>query len=514
MRPVLSRDEMRNFDRHAIESAKVPSLLLMENAGRGAADTLYAKFGASRRAVVCCGSGNNGGDGFVVARRLMTLGVRVHVLCSAPLERLTTDAKVMREAYEALGGKTEALTVEALEAWLGPQGPEASVVVDALLGTGLEREIQSPLREVIEAINGSGAPVVSLDIPSGLHTDTGVVLGTAVRASLTVCFGHAKLGLMTPVGLAHSGELVVTDIGVPSNLYTQVGQSAWAVDASDLGTMLRAREPGAHKGDSGRIGVLAGSPGTIGAAHLVARGALRAGAGLVTLLNIDSVITRLEGQVRETMTARLDESSLSDSLANVTAKLQALAIGPGLGTGDASRTLVHAALELPCAKVFDADALTILADNPKSLRLCQGRAVITPHPGEAARLLGVTTAAVESDRFASVRRLVDLTGCVTLLKGARTLIAGPEQLPHINLTGSPTLATGGAGDVLTGIIGALLAHSAPFQAALLGAGIHGLCGELWSARMGSDRGMLASEIADEIPRAIAQLSTGGQSLTD
>ena len=514
MRPVLSRDEMRNFDRYATESGRVPALLLMENAGRGAADTIYSRFATSRRVVVCCGGGNNGGDGFVVARRLMTLGVRVGVLCNAPTNRLGDDARIMREAYEALGGKTEVLSVGSLEALLGARASEECLVVDALLGTGLEREIQSPLREVIESINCSRAPVVSLDTPSGLHADTGAVLGVAVRAAFTVCFGHAKLGLMTPVGLDHTGELVIVDIGVPPALYAQVGHSAWAVDSGDLASMLQRRGPAAHKGHSGRIAVLAGSPGTVGAARLVARGALRAGAGLVTVVNVDAVITRLEGQVEETMTARLDEAAPADSLERIVTKMDALAVGPGLGVGETSQALVRTALDLPCAKVFDADALTILAEDPAKLRACKGNAVITPHPGEAARLLGVTPADIESDRFGSIRRLVELTECVTLLKGARTLIAGPEQLPHINLSGSPALATGGAGDVLTGIIAALLAHGEPFSAALLGAGVHGLCGELWSSRLGADRGMLASEIADEVPRAFAQLSTSSQRLTD
>jgi NAD(P)H-hydrate epimerase len=252
----------------------------------------------------------------------------------------------------------------------------------------------------------------------------------------------------------------------------------------------------------------------VGAAHLVARGALRAGAGLVTLLNFDAVIRQLETQVTEVMTARIDEQAPAASLRDRTKTSKVVALGPGLGTGGSTLELVHGALELACVKVLDADALTVLSGSGEALQECRGPAIITPHPGEAARLLQITVAEVEANRFDALRRLVELTQSTVVLKGSRSLVGAPGQLPHINTTGSGVLATGGAGDVLTGIIAALAVQVDPFTAALLGVGIHGLCGDCWGARVGSDRGMLASEIADEVPRVLAQLSARRRRLTD
>jgi len=499
---------MREFDRHASEVGKLPSLLLMENAGRGAAEAIVRRF-PGRRCLVVCGSGNNGGDGYVVARRMLTLGIDVSVLSSTPAERLGADAACMRQAYLALGGRIAALTPEAL----GNVGAsDASVIVDALLGTGLDREVREPLLSVIEAINRAPCPVASLDIPSGLDADTGRVLGAAVRADFTITFAHPKLGLLTPRGLEHTGRLEVADIGVPGHLVQHVGHSAVTVEAADLRGLAGKRRASAHKGDSGRVAILAGSAGTIGAAHLVARATLRAGAGLVTIINFDDVATRLEAQVSEVMTARLNPAAPAESLADLTRHSDALVIGPGLGVHASTRELVLAALELPCAKIIDADALSVLASNPAVLARATN-AILTPHPGEAARLLGESAGAIEDDRFGSLARLVELTGAVVILKGAHSLIGAPDQLPHINTTGSPVLATGGSGDALAGILAAFSVGRTPFEAAQLAVGVHGLAGESWQQRTGADRGLLASEIADELPRVLAQLSGATREMT-
>lgn len=481
----------------------------MENAGRGATDSLLVEFGNSRRVVVCCGSGNNGGDGFVVARRLMTRGVDVLVFSTAALERLSPDSRVMRQAYEGLGGRVESLTPETLRAVLTP----GVVVVDALLGTGLDREVKGATRSIIEAINAVPCSVVSLDIPSGLDADSGAVLGVAVESDLTVTFAHLKLGLLTPRGRTHAGKLVVTDIGVPADLVEHVGHSALAVEPGDLSKLLGKRSAASHKGDSGRVSIVAGSPGTLGAARLVAHGALRAGAGLVTLVNFDDCATRLEGQVSEAMTARLDRTAPAKSLQELAASANSVVVGPGLGTDETARELVLAALSLPCPKVFDADALSVLSKEPGALAHCATPCILTPHPGEAARLLGKSAAEVEADRFKSLEQLVELTQCVVVLKGAHTLVGGPNHTTRINMSGGPALATGGAGDVLAGIIGAYCVALPPLEAATLGVGVHGLCGESWQARIGADRGLLASEIADEVPRVLAQLSSGGRTMT-
>lgn len=499
---------MREFDRYASEVGKLPSLLLMENAGRGAADTIVRHF-PGRRCVVVCGSGNNGGDGYVVARRMLTLGIDVRVLSSTPAERLGPDAASMHQAYHALGGSTALLTPEALA---NIEAADASVIVDALLGTGLDREVREPLFSVIEAINRAPCPVVSLDIPSGLDADTGSVLGTAVRADLTITFAHPKLGLLTPRGLEHTGLLEVADIGVPGQLVQHVGHSAVTVEAAELKSLLGQRSASSHKGDSGRVAILAGSAGTIGAARLVARAALRAGAGLVTIINFDDVVTRLEAQVSEVMTARLDPAAPAESLSTLARNSDALVLGPGLGVNDRTHELVLAALELPCAKVIDADALSLLASNPALLARAS-RTILTPHPGEAGRLLGTSAGSIEHDRFGSLARLVELTQAVVILKGAHSLIGAPGELPHVNTTGSAVLATGGSGDVLAGLLGAFSVGRTPFRAAQLAAGVHGLAGESWQQRTGADRGLLASEIANELPRVLAQLSGAAREMT-
>jgi len=492
---------MREFDRHASEVGKLPSLLLMENAGRGAAEAIVRHF-PGRRCVVVCGSGNNGGDGYVVARRMLTLGIDVQVLSSTPAERLGPDAAIMQQAYRALGGSTAALTPEAL-AHVG--SADSTVIVDALLGTGLDREVREPLSSVIEAINRAPCPVASLDIPSGIDADTGSVLGVAVRADLTITFAHPKLGLLTPRGLEHTGRLEVADIGVPGELVQHVGHSAVTIECADLKGLADRRGASSHKGDSGRVAILAGSPGTIGAARLVARAALRAGAGLVTIINFDDVATRLEAQVSEVMTARLDPAAPAESLSELARHSDALVIGPGLGVNDRTRELVLAALELPCAKVIDAGALSVLASNPGVLARAS-RTILTPHPGEAGRLLGESASAIERDRFESLASLVQLTQAVVILKGAHSLVGAPGELPRVNTTGSAVLATGGSGDVLAGILGAFSVGRTPFEAAQLAVGVHGLAGESWQRRTGADRGLLASEIADELPRVLAQLS--------
>lgn len=500
---------MRQFDQHASEVGKVPSLLLMENAGRGAAEAIARHF-PGRSCVVVSGSGNNGGDGFVVARRMLTLGVDVCVLASTPVERSEPVAAIMRQAYEALGGRIAALTPEALA---GVGSPQPTVIVDALLGTGLDRAVTGPLASVIEAINRAPCPVVSLDVPSGIDADTGRVLGVAVEADLTLTFAHPKLGLLTPRGVEHSGRLEVVDIGVPAQLVEHVGHSAVTTDASVLVRLVTRRPATTHKGRSGRVSIVAGSAGTVGAARLVARAALRAGAGLVTIVNFDEVATRLEAQVNEVMTARLNPAAPGESLIELTRHSDAIVIGPGLGVNERTRELVEAALELGCTKIIDADALSVLASNPEVLAKAS-RTILTPHPGEAGRLLGTDASAIEDDRFGSLARLIELTQSVVVLKGAYSLIGAPGQLPHVNMTGSPVLATGGSGDVLAGMLGAFSVGLSAFETARLAVGLHGLCGESWQRRTGADRGLLASEVADELPLVLAQVSEAQRTMTD
>jgi ADP-dependent NAD(P)H-hydrate dehydratase / NAD(P)H-hydrate epimerase len=515
MIPVLSREQIRAFDRHATETCGVPSLVLMENAGRGAADAIDGLLGARGRVVVVCGPGNNGGDGFVVARRLLAKGHALDVFLVADAARLRGDAAQNHAAWRGLGGAVTELSrdddLPALERGLDGAG----AVVDALLGTGLDRDVEGRLRRVIEIVNRAACLRVALDIPSGLHADTGAVLGVALRADVTVTFAQWKLGLLTSIGAEHAGRVEVADIGVPASLWRapSVGQSAEQVEASDVARAIAPRPLAAHKASAGRVVAVAGSAGKSGAALLVAHGALRAGAGLVTVANFPDAAAALDQRVIEAMTARLDPARVEASLDEALAGAKVVAIGPGLGLDARARRVVdHVVLGWDGVKVVDADALTHFAGRAAELARAKGRLVLTPHPGEMSRLLGVGASDVERDRFASLARAVELTGAVVLLKGPRTLVGAPGELPAVNASGCPALATAGAGDVLTGIASALACNVVPRLAAISAAFIHGRAAERWAERTGADRGLLAHEIGDEVPAVLAALTSAGAAL--
>ncbi len=504
MIPVLSRAEMRAFDAHASAACQVPSLLLMENAGRGAADLIAARLERGARVAVVCGAGNNGGDGFVVARRLLTLGCDPRVYSLVPRDRLTGDALANQRSFVGVGGSV--VEVEPSQAHeLGAGLDAAEAVVDAIFGTGLDREITGFFRQAIELINGARGRIIALDVPSGIDADTGAVLGVAIRAHTTITFAHPKLGLWTPSGLEHAGKVEVVDIGVPNQEVARVGHHAEIVEASDVRGAIGTRGVKTHKVSAGRVLVIAGSPGKIGAALLAARGALRAGAGLVTIAGFPETTALLDQRVLEIMTARIDPDKIEESLDQLLERADAVAIGPGLGLGDQARRIVdHVVLHAEKLKVVDADAITHFSGRAEQLRGVPGAVVLTPHSGEMARILSGTAAEVEADRFAAVARAVALTGSVVLLKGHRTLIGAPDERVAVNPTGGSALATGGSGDVLTGMLAAFGTQLTARRAAYTAAYVHGSAGERRSAQ-GVDRGVLAHEIADEVPLAIGAL---------
>ena len=498
---VLSREQMRAFDQHAITKCKVPSVVLMENAGRNAAEVVEGVLALGSRVAVVCGPGNNGGDGFVVARHLAASGNDVTVYLLAEARKLSGDALLNHDAWLGLGGAVTYLPTEDLSALeLG----DVDVIVDGIFGTGLDRDVGGRQRIAIERINAAGVPVVALDIPSGLHANTGAVLGVAVDADVTVTFAHPKLGLLTSAGAAHAGEVHVVDIGVPAELLHDHG--AEIVEASDVAALLEPRPIDAHKVSVGHVFAVAGSAGKTGAALLVARGALRAGAGLATVCTFPDAADSIDLRALEEMTARIDPNALESSLDEILSRAGAIAIGPGLGLDERARRVVdHVVLGWDGPKVVDADAISHFAGRAAERARAKGSLVLTPHPGELGRLLGIESKDVEADRFAAVARAVELTGAVVLLKGPRTLIAAPGEFPVVNVSGAPALATGGAGDVLTGIIAALCSTLAPRWAAIAGAYVHGASAEEWCERVGADRGLVAHEIADGVPAVLAKL---------
>ena len=503
MKPVLSRAQMRAFDAHAIEQCHVPGIVLMENAGRGATDVLVRELCAGdasgARVAVVCGTGNNGGDGLVVARRLAVEGARPVVVVVGDLAKVSGDARANLEGWRGLGGEVRELCAGAPLSVLTDALGGAEIVVDALFGTGLDRAIEGVFADVVRAINASSAKRFALDMPSGLDADTGVALGVAVEATSTATFGHPKLGLMTPNGARLAGRMHVVDIGVPASLASHIGDLAHVMETADVARWMVARSPGAYKGSAGHVLVLGGSPGKVGAPQLVARGALRAGAGLVTIATGPEAAASIEARVLEVMTVRIDPSKVAESLDEVLKQKQAVAVGPGLGLDDAARAMVAHLLAVWSGPiVIDADGLTMNAGQPDVFRQAK-KAILTPHPGEAGRLLGRPTAEVEADRYRAARDLGAATGAVVVLKGAHTIVASPDSRVAISPVSCPALATAGAGDVLSGIVAAMACALPPFEAACAGVMLHALSGEAWStAHGGADRGMLASDIADTL----------------
>lgn len=514
---VLSRAQMREFDRLATALLGIPSVVLMENAGRGAAEVVAEELGITSagrrpRVLVVAGTGNNAGDGYVLARRLLLLGARVDVYALHNPDRLRGDALVNQCAYVAGGGSLHVLSDEELPTFESAM-TQVDVVIDALFGTGLDRPIEGFEREVILRMNAAACPRIALDLPSGLDADTGAALGVAVRAELTITFAAYKPGLLTPQGLQYSGRVRIVDIGVPPSALLGAGESASLLEPFDARAAIGSRAASAHKVASGRVLVLAGSPGKLGAALLVGHGALRAGAGLVTLAGHPELVDALDLRVLEAMTARISPEDFESSLDALLTTAGVVAIGPGIGFDEFALKLVErVVLHHTGPVVVDADAISHFRGQPERLASAAGPRILTPHTGELARLLGATSAEIEADRFRNLNQAVELTRATVLMKGPHTLIATPGRLPVVSSLGSPALATGGAGDVLSGVIAALACQLEPFPAAYVGAYLHARAGESWSRRAGADRGLLAHEIADLIPVTLAELSGGSSKL--
>ncbi|HZZ82967.1 MAG TPA: NAD(P)H-hydrate dehydratase [Anaeromyxobacteraceae bacterium] len=496
---LATAEEMRAIDRAAIDDLAVPGLALMERAGRAVAEAALALAGPGGRFLVLCGGGNNGGDGFVAARLLAAAGRLVEVYALAPPERLGPDARAMRE--------------EALAKGLEPRDPPAlarahagagDVVVDAILGTGLSRAPEGALGEGIAAalrLRGAGARVLSVDVPSGLSADTGSPPGACVQADRTVTFGFLKRGLVFHPGAGLAGEVTVADIGLPPAAAARVPSRCELLTTAEARALVPRRDRDAHKGEAGRLLVIAGSPGKSGAAHLCLAGALRGGVGLTWLAAPAEVLPFALGGLPEAMSVALagdgplGESDLGPLLEAAMA-VDAIVAGPGIPRGGETGPLLRELLARSGKPaVLDADALNALADEPGDVAPLPATTVLTPHPGELARLLRSSIAEVQRDRVATAAAAAETLGCAVVLKGARTVVAAPEMVPAVVPTGNPGMATGGTGDVLAGVAGALLAGGlAPFDAARAAAFVHGRAGDLAARRLG-ERGLLASDLA-------------------
>ena len=475
---LYTASQVREFDRIAIEEFGLPGAQLMERAGTRAYHWLRARWPGVREILVVCGVGNNGGDGLVLARLAKTAGLQVRVLQLGDPERLQGDALSMANAWRQAGGEIEPYRDL-------PGRPE--IIVDAILGTGLERAVTGPWASAIEAINRHPAEVFSLDIPSGLHADSGRVMGDAVEATATMSFIALKRGMFTGQGPDYCGEIVFDPLDVPAKIYARQLLSARRMDWAKLVRQLTPRRRTAHKGDFGHLLVIGGGPGYPGAVRLAAEGAARSGVGLVTVATHRDHAATLNLGRPELMCRSVD--SLED-LVPLIQQATAIALGPGLGRSEWGERIYLAAVGSGLPMVLDADGLNWLAKYP----VHRDNRIITPHPGEAARLLGCTNSDVQADRFAAVQQLQARFGGVVVLKGAGTLVTdGGSHPPALCSDGNPGMATGGSGDLLTGILGALIAQDyALREAAELAVCLHAAAGD--RAARGGEIGMLASDL--------------------
>jgi hydroxyethylthiazole kinase-like uncharacterized protein yjeF len=524
MFPVLTAAQMRDADRRTIEEVGLPGVVLMENAGAAVAAVILKRFPAARRLAILCGKGNNGGDGLVVARRL--LSQRPEVFLLGRRTDVKGDARLHLGAYERSGGTLA--EVPDAEAWsaIRERVFSADLIVDALLGTGLQHEPAGVIGAAIDDLADLGAPprvpIVAVDLPSGLPSDTGEVAWKTVHATCTVTFVAPKHGHVLPPACDRVGELEVADIGIPSTLLAHTAQ-LFLVEPRDAATALPPRSPAAHKGDFGHLLVIAGSLGKTGAAALCASAALRMGAGLVTVATPESALPFLAGSLRsETMTeplpltdgGALGKEALERALALAEAR-DAVVLGPGLGQGGEVRTFVRELLA-QCTRpmLIDADGLNAVAPGPKNpgavaLLRRAAATIVTPHPGEMARLRGSSTAEVQRRRLETARGFAIETGATVVLKGQRTLIADSDGRAAVNPTGNPGMATGGTGDVLAGIVGALIARGLPvWTAALAGVYLHGRAGDRAAARLGPES-LVAADLVDVLPEAILGVTADG-----
>ncbi|WP_104202114.1 NAD(P)H-hydrate dehydratase [Billgrantia saliphila] len=480
LRPLYHAAQVRELDRRTMAGG-VEGFALMQRAATAAWQSLKARWSGVKRLTVLCGGGNNGGDGHVLAALAAVAGIEVQRIALKPPEALRGDAARAAEMASAAGVGSEP--------WRAGIAFSGEVIVDALLGTGIAGEVTGEFRDAIEAINASGLPVLAIDIPSGLAADTGATLGVAVRATRTVTFIGDKIGLHTGRAPALVGEVHFRALGVDALAHADLVPAAHLLDRELIATWLPPRERDAHKGGMGHVLILGGAPGFGGAALLASEAAARLGAGKISLATAPEHVTACLTYRPEVMVHGMRGAA---ELGELPARADVLVVGPGLGQGAWGQSMLQAALGESKPMVIDADGLNLLASRFDGLR--RDDWILTPHPGEAARLLGCSAADIEADRPAAARELQQRRGGVVVLKGAGSLVAGPEGMA-VCPYGNPGMASGGMGDVLSGILGALLAQGVPLEtAARLGVTVHALAGDQ-AARDGGERGLLAADLA-------------------
>ncbi len=473
-------EQVREMDRTAIQDLGIPGYTLMSRAGEASFRLARRRFPDARHWLVLCGAGNNAGDGYVIARLAREAGFEVNVAALHDPRQLKGDAATAWRSFRDAGGGVVPLSGELLR--------RAELVVDAMLGTGLDRPLEGQYRHAVESVNDSGRPVMAVDTPTGLHGATGEVLGSAIRARVTATFVGLKQGFFLGAGPDHTGEIVLDELGLPAAARGRATPTLRVFAASELGRLLPARRSTAHKGRFGHVLVVGGNHGMGGAARMAGEASLRAGAGLVSVATRPGNVAAITGDRPELMCHGVEDAG---DLGALLGRASVLALGPGLGQDEWARRLWARCLDAGLPTVIDADGLNLLAAAP----LRAEHWILTPHPGEAARLLDSDTTAVQRDRLAAVLALCSRYGGVAVLKGRCTLVARAGDLPYVIAGGNPAMATAGMGDVLTGLIAGLLAQASPNEALLsaaAGAYVHAAAGD--AAAAGATRGLIATDL--------------------
>ncbi|MFH2093873.1 MAG: NAD(P)H-hydrate dehydratase [Pseudomonadota bacterium] len=514
---LVTAGQMQDMDQQTISAFGIPGRVLMENAGRGAFDFFMDTFNPAdhQTVAVLAGSGNNGGDGFVIARYLIEKKIQTTVFLLTSKTKVANDAKTNMTLFETLCDKSDYGSIIELPDAQSFINHKTQILlhdffVDAILGTGLHSEVKGFIKDAIEVMNTAKGPVFAVDIPSGLHSDTGHPLGIAVKADATATFGFAKIGHILYPGNFHTGKLKIIDIGIPQFIAHEQQITLSLMEKHQVAALFKPRTFISHKGSFGHLLVLAGSPGKTGSAAFCANAAMRSGTGLVTLGIARSLNKLMEPLVLEPMTHPLPEKKKGilsdecfDQIQALAGNKQALALGPGIGTGRGTQRLVFkliASMTIPM--VIDADGLNCLADNLSILKEKKAPVILTPHPGEMARLCKTNTTDIQADRIHIASRFAQDHDVIVVLKGAQTIISFPDRQSFICPTGNPGMAAGGMGDVLTGLIAGFCAQGfTPENASLAGVYIHGLCADVLAGQTGGF-GFLASDMITNIPNTI------------
>jgi ADP-dependent NAD(P)H-hydrate dehydratase / NAD(P)H-hydrate epimerase len=520
MEIVVTSDEMRACDRYAIDTLKIPGLILMENAGRGVVEMMEKHYGlmAGKTVIIFCGKGNNGGDGYVVARHLFISGAKVIVGVLGKGSELKGDAKTNFESIKKIASKFKKdgrLQIKELKSnRVLKLLPKTDIIIDAIFGTGFSGEVHESYKSVIGWINNASGKKVSIDIPSGVNADNGEVENLAVKADLTVTMGLRKIGLITGKGMSYTGKIEVIDISIPNEVVALQKSKTYVVHAEDVRRILPTRPLNAHKHSVGKIFVLAGSRGLTGAAAMTSTSAMKAGAGAVILGTPKSVYPILAKKLIEVMVEPLEETnegSLSSSAYSSIQKhlrwADLLVMGPGLSRNRETQQLVWKIVkEFDKPILLDADALNCLAENINLLKQHASRQIIiTPHTGELSRLTNIKPEKIERDRVVIARKVAKQFNLTLVLKGAPTVVADPNGEVYINSTGNPGMATAGSGDILAGVIAGLWAQGMDTTAAAyVGVYLHGLAGDFAKKRYG-EKSLMAMDIQENLPEALRKI---------